>query len=110
MTYHHGAHVLLRRVGAMERLPAPLRELCSCLRLVDETLETAPAYDPAMPLTSTPRDIVIVAEPGELHLSVVNRDNGETLLHSEDYDSISNRNRAARDLKKITGWPTVDHR
>lgn len=56
-----------------------------------------------------PTNIVIVMEPGELHFSVVNRDNYETLLHSEDYDSISNRNRAARDLKKITGWPTVDH-
>lgn len=54
-------------------------------------------------------DIVIVAEPGELHLSVVNRGNGETLLHSEEYDSISNRNRAARDLKELTGWPISKH-
>lgn len=96
-------------MGALERLPAPLRELCVCLSLVDTTMEAGGAYDSAMPLTSTPTNIVIVAAPGELHLTVVNRDNGEKLLHSEDYDSISNRNRAARDLKKLTGWPTVDH-
>lgn len=56
-----------------------------------------------------PTNIVIVATPGELHYSVVNRNNNETLLHSEEYDSISNRNRAAKQLKKLTGWPTVDH-
>lgn len=67
------------------------------------------SYHAAMPLTSVPREIVIVMKPGELHLSVVNRDNNEVLLHSEEYDSVSNRNRAARDLKKLTGWPTVDH-
>lgn len=55
-------------------------------------------------------DIVIVAAPGELHLSVVHRGNNETLLHSEEYDSISNRNRAARELKALTGWPISKHR
>jgi hypothetical protein len=57
----------------------------------------------------TPTNVVIVATPGELHYSVVNRNNGETLLHSEDYDSISNRNRAAKALTDLTGWPRVDH-
>lgn len=63
-----------------------------------------------MALTKLPQGIVIVAVPGEKHLSVVNRDNSETLLHSEDYSTISNRNRAARDLEKLTGWPVVVHR
>jgi hypothetical protein len=55
----------------------------------------------------TPTNVVIVATPGELHYSVVNRNNGETLLHSDD--SISNRNRAAKALTDLTGWPRVDH-
>lgn len=63
-----------------------------------------------MPLTKTPQNIVVVAEPGELHMSVINRDNGETLLHSEEYDSLSNRNRAAKRLQELTGWPVVKHR
>jgi hypothetical protein len=56
-----------------------------------------------------PSDIVIVTAPGALHLSVVNRGNHETLMHSEQYASVSNRNRAARNLAAITGWPTVEH-
>jgi len=80
-----------------------------CLSPVYGTMGAGASYHSGMALTSVPLEIVIVMKPGELHLSVVNRDNNETLLHSEEYDSVSNRNRAARELKKLTGWPTVDH-
>jgi hypothetical protein len=104
-----GVHRFFNGGPPLSHFPWQLPAGDDCLKAVDVTLAAGWTYHSAMPHTKLPQAIVIVAVPGELHYSVVNRDNYETLLHSEDYDSVSNRNRAARELKKLTGWPVVDH-
>lgn len=94
---------------ALSHFPFILPALDGCLSLVDETFVPWSAYHPTMPLTSTPQNIVIVAVEGENTFTVVNRDNGEVLLSSDDHGSKTARNKKAGELSKLTGWPVVDH-
>lgn len=58
-----------------------------------------------------PRNIVIVAAPGERYYEIYDRDTQDEILpQSLDQESISERNDKARQLHELTGWPVVKHR
>lgn len=48
--------------------------------------------------------ITVKAPPDQLHWSIV-AGNGEILAHSEEYSTRWSRDRAAKRLSKLTGWP-----
>ena len=53
------------------------------------------------------RQFVIECPMGAKHWRIRCRNNNEIICHSEEYYSTWNRNRAAKRLEKLTGWPHV---